>query len=52
MYIMFDTWLMQEEVKSGHRDVISHSIRLLTDFLKVFVRILVLLSKNKKKRND
>jgi hypothetical protein len=52
MYIIFDTWLIQEEAKRGERDVISHSIRLLTDFLKVFVRILVLLSKNKKKRDD
>jgi hypothetical protein len=52
MYIIFDTYLIQEEAKRGHKDVIGHAIRLLTDFLKVFVRIVVLLSKNKKKKSD
>jgi FtsH-binding integral membrane protein len=52
MYIIVDTWLIQEEAKSGHKDVIGHAIRLLSDFLKVFVRIVVLLSNNKKKKNN
>lgn len=52
MYIIYDTYLIQEEAKRGHRDVIGHSIRLLTDFLKVFMRVLVILSKNKKKKNE
>jgi FtsH-binding integral membrane protein len=52
MYIIFDTYLIMEEAKRGHKDVIAHSIRLLTDFLKVFMRILVILSKDKKKKSD
>jgi len=51
LYIIFDTWMIHEDVLRGHRDVIGHSVRLLSDFLKVFMRLVVLLSKNKKKKS-
>jgi len=52
-YILLDTWRILQQARAGFRDVISHSIMLLTDFVQLFVRVLYLLSKSKgSKKSD
>jgi len=51
-YIVIDTWRINEEAKRGVRDVIEHSLTLLTDFITVFIRILYLLSRKNGKREN
>jgi FtsH-binding integral membrane protein len=48
-YILLDTYVIYQQAKAGVRDVVSHAITLLTDFLQLFVRIVYLLAKSKLK---
>lgn len=47
-YIIFDTQVVIEKADLGDMDYITHSLELFIDFVGLFVRILIILSKNKK----
>ncbi|KAB5564148.1 hypothetical protein DKX38_004202 [Salix brachista] len=57
-YIVVDTQDIIEKAHLGDRDYVKHALKLFTDFVAVFVRILVIMLKNstekekKKKRRD
>jgi len=53
LYVMVDTQLMILRAESGHTDYIHDSLQLLIDFVAIFVRLLIILSRkaeDKKKR--
>lgn len=45
-YVLFDTQLIIERADKGDNDYIKHSLDLFMDFVSIFVRILIILSKN------
>lgn len=48
-YIVFDTQLIIERASAGHLDPIGDALTLFLDLVAVFVRLLAILSKTKKK---
>jgi len=50
-YIMFDTQLIIEKASSGNFDVVGDSLELFLDFVNIFVRLLIILAKDKKSNN-
>jgi FtsH-binding integral membrane protein len=51
-FVIFDTQLMLEKADCGDHDYVSHALELFIDFLQLFVRLLILLIKNSKKRKE
>jgi FtsH-binding integral membrane protein len=53
-YVVFDTQLIVEKHLDGDNDFLGHSMRLFIDFIAIFVRLLIILSRNsdKKRRRD
>jgi len=49
-YIMFDTQLMIEKAQHDEKDFIWDALQLFLDFINVFIRILIILGKNKEKK--
>lgn len=49
-YILVDTWVILQQAQAGIRDVVTHAITLLTDFLQLFVRVLYVLAKAQKEK--
>jgi len=47
-FVVFDTQLIIEKRIQGDQDFLSHGLTLFLDFVGIFVRILILLAKNKK----
>jgi len=47
-FIMFDTQLIVEKAANGSKDFVGHALELFLDFINVFVRLLIILTKNKK----
>jgi len=47
-FIVFDTQMIIEKASLGDRDYIKHSLDLFVDFIGVFVRLLIILLRNKK----
>ncbi|BBN09766.1 Bax inhibitor 1 [Marchantia polymorpha subsp. ruderalis] len=45
-YVLFDTQLIIERADKGDDDYIQHTLDLFMDFVSIFVRILVILTKN------
>eukprot|EP01089_Gocevia_fonbrunei_P007319 TRINITY_DN183_c0_g1_i4.p1 TRINITY_DN183_c0_g1~~TRINITY_DN183_c0_g1_i4.p1 ORF type:complete len:123 (+),score=12.76 TRINITY_DN183_c0_g1_i4:290-658(+) len=48
-FILYDTQLIVEKTRMGDKNYIDHALNLFLDFANVFVRILAILSKDKKK---
>jgi len=51
-FIMFDTQLIIEKASYGQKDFIWDSLELFLDFVAIFVRLLIILSKDKKKEEQ
>eukprot|EP01111_Echinosteliopsis_oligospora_P014251 TRINITY_DN532_c0_g1_i1.p1 TRINITY_DN532_c0_g1~~TRINITY_DN532_c0_g1_i1.p1 ORF type:complete len:244 (-),score=58.38 TRINITY_DN532_c0_g1_i1:109-840(-) len=48
-FVVFDTQLIIEKASNGNKDFTGHSFELFVDFVNIFVKLLVLLSKKEKK---
>jgi len=51
-FVVFDTQLIVERAIQGDKDFVSHSLELFVDFMKIFVRLLIILSKDKKQKKN
>lgn len=51
-YILFDTQLIVERSSAGDMDHVKHALDLFVDFMAVLVRVLVILLKNKDRREQ
>ena len=49
-YVIFDTQLMIEKADAGMKDFISDALQLFIDFVAIFVRLLIILSKMSEKK--
>lgn len=49
-YVIFDTQLMIEKADAGMKDSITDALQLFIDFIAIFVRILIILSKMSEKK--
>jgi len=49
-FIIFDTQLIIEKASMGQKDFVRDALELFLDFVNVFVRLLIILMKNKKER--
>jgi len=49
-FVCFDTQLIIEKAAVGHKDFVSDALELFLDFIAIFVRLLIILSKNSKKK--
>lgn len=45
-YMVFDTQFIIERAHRGDLDYVAHALNLFTDFIGVFVRVLVIMTKN------
>lgn len=51
-FVCFDTQLIIEKASQGKKDIVMDSLELFLDFIAIFVRLLVILSKDKKSKNN
>uniref|UniRef100_A0A2P2JEL5 Uncharacterized protein MANES_02G044200 n=1 Tax=Rhizophora mucronata TaxID=61149 RepID=A0A2P2JEL5_RHIMU len=51
-YIVVDTQDIIEKAYFGDRDYVKHALNLFTDFVAVFVRILIIMLKNSAEKNE
>ena len=51
-YIVVDTQDIIEKAHFGDLDYVKHALTLFTDFVAVFVRILIIMLKNQAERNE
>ncbi|CAO2837868.1 unnamed protein product [Amaranthus hypochondriacus] len=51
-YIVFDTQEIIEKAHFGDLDYVKHALTLFTDFVAVFVRILIIMLKNSMEKNE
>lgn len=51
-YVLFDTQMMLEKVRSGNEDYMMHAVELFINFIAIFVRLLIILTKNKQQDNE
>jgi len=48
-FVIFDTQLIIEKAYSGHKDFVWDALELFLDFINIFIRLLIILTKDKKK---
>jgi len=52
-FVLYDTQLIIEKANHGNRDYVRDALELFLDFVQLFIRIAIILAKDKKKkRND
>ena len=51
-YIVFDTQEIIEKAHLGDMDYVKHALTLFTDFVAVFVRILIIMLKNASEKEE
>jgi len=52
-YVLYDTQLLLVKVEAGDRDYIMHAVGLFINFVAIFVRLLIILLKNRERdRNE
>jgi len=51
-FVCFDTQLIIEKASQGHKDVVWDSLELFIDFARIFVRLLIILSKDKDSKKN
>lgn len=51
-YIIFDTQMIIERADNGDYDYVKHSLELFTDFAAVFVRLLIIMTRNAASRSE
>ena len=49
-YVIYDTQMVIQEFENGKNDVVFHAMTFYLDFLNIFIRILIILMKNSKKK--
>lgn len=50
--VLYDTQLIVEKRRNGDRDYIWHSVDLFLDFVNIFRRLMIILAKKEKKRDN
>jgi len=51
-FVCFDTQLIIEKAAMGHKDVIVDSLELFLDFVSIFIRLVIILSKKEEKKSN
>jgi len=51
-FVCFDTQLIIEKAAHGEKDFVRDALELFIDFVAIFVRLLIILSKDKKRSNN
>lgn len=45
-FVVYDTQFIIEKALQGNKDFVRHALELFLDFINIFIRLLVILSKN------
>lgn len=51
-YVVYDTQVIVEQASKGDKDIVAHALKLYTDFVAIFVRIVIILLKNSQKKSS
>jgi len=51
-YLLYDTQIIVEKAEHGSSDTTGHALELFLDIINIFVRIVVILMKRQKRKND